>query len=262
MKHEPESDELHDRIQDNLQDNLQGKLENCMSDAASLLAELRGIPTLVPPTPQIKDGLKREFLHGLQPIVQRLQHGMSQILEFLTSSAAHDPISLTEDTTQQLCQIAAVASVMADNPQEYLAMLARDKTLQEIFGLNDETMEKLYQGAKYLYEQQNYYESAACFSVLCCICPINHTFWMGFANSEYFCHNYHGAIVAYSLAAQTNSHDPLCHFYSARCYEALKQKDQAINSIELALLQIGNQAEFSQWKQKAIEYKQRLSKMA
>ncbi|MCE5293536.1 MAG: hypothetical protein LLF94_02845 [Chlamydiales bacterium] len=249
MKQEPESDELQD------------KLEQCMNDAASLLAELRGIPTLVPPTPQVTEGLKREFIHGLQPIVQRLQHGMSQILEFLTSSAALDMITVSEDTTQQLCQIAAVASVMADNPQEYLAMLAKDKSLQEIFGLNDETMEKLYQGAKYLYEQQNYYESAACFSVLCCICPTNHTFWMGFANSEYFCHNYQGALVAYSLAAQTNSHDPLSHFYSARCYEALKQKDQAINSVELALLQMGSQPEFSQWKQKAIEYKQRLSKM-
>ncbi len=248
MKHEPESDELHD------------KLEECMNDAASLLEQLRGAPELMPPS--ARDGLKREFVQGLRPIVQRMQHGMSQILEFLTSSAAQDPISMTEETTQQLCQIAAVASVMSDNPQEYLMMLARDRTLQEIFGLNDETMEKLYQGAKYLYEQQNYFESAAAFSVLCCICPANYTFWMGFGNSEYFCHNYHGALVAYSMAAQANSHDPLCHFFSARCYEALKQKDYAINSLELGLLQIGNQTEFSQWKQKAIEHKQRLSKSA
>ncbi len=248
MKHEPESDELND------------KLEECIGDAASLLAHLRGDHKLVPPTQ--KEGFKREFIQGLQPIVQRMQEGMSQILEFLTSSAAHDPIILSEDTTQQLCQIAAVASVMSENPQEYLMMLARDKTLQEIFGLNDETMEKLYQGAKFLYEQQNYQESAAAFSVLCCISPQNHTFWMGFGNSEYFCQNFQSALTAYAMAAQANSHDPLCHFFSARCYEALKQKDHAINSIELALLQIGNQSEFSHWKQKAIEHKQRLTKLA
>lgn len=249
MKQDPESDELHDKI------------DECIGDAASLLASLRsGIPNLMPPKAQ--EGLRREFIHGLQPIVQRMQHGMSEILEFLTSTAANDPISLSEETTQQLCQIAAVASVMSESPQEYMLMLARDKTLQDVFGLNEETMEKLYQAAKYLYEQQNYFEAAAAFSVLCCICPTNHTFWMGFGNSEYFCHNYHGAVVAYSLAAQTNSNDPLCHFYSARCYEALKQKDHAINSIELALLQIGNQPEYSQWKQKAIEHKQRLAKMA
>ncbi|MBS0637732.1 MAG: hypothetical protein JSS12_09480 [Verrucomicrobia bacterium] len=248
MKHEHESDELHD------------KLEECIGDAASILEHLRGAPSLMPPNN--KEAIRRDFIHSLNPIVQRMQHGMSQILEFLTSSAAHDPISLSEDVTQQLCQIAAVASVMSENPQEYLMMLARDKTLQEIFGLTDETMEKLYQAAKYLYEQQNYYEAAAAFSVLACICPANHTFWMGFGNSEYFCHNYQSALVAYSLAAQTNSHDPLCHFFSARCYEALKQRDHAINSLELAILQIGNQPEFSQWKQKAVEHKQRLSKMA
>ncbi len=136
MKQEPESDELHD------------KLEECIGDAASLLAHLRGEHKLVPPTQ--KDGLRREFIQGLQPIVQRMQKGMSQILEFLTSPTTHDPLTLTEETTQQLCQIAAVASVMSDNPQEYLLMLARDKTLQEIFGLSDETIEKLYQGAKFL----------------------------------------------------------------------------------------------------------------
>ncbi len=244
MKQEPESDELHD------------KLEEVIGDAASLLAHLRGDQKLEPP------GLKKEYVRELQPIVQRMQRGMSQILEFLTSPSTHDVLTISEETTQQLCQIAAVASVMSDNPQEYLLMLARDKTLQDIFGLSDETMEKLYQGAKFLYEQQNYTEASAAFSVLSCISPTNHTFWMGFANSEYFCHNYESALVAYAMAGQANSHDPLCHFFSARCYEALKQKDQAINSIELALLVISNQAEYSDWKQRALEHKQRLSKMA
>jgi type III secretion system low calcium response chaperone LcrH/SycD len=248
MKQEPESDELYE------------KLEEVIGDAASLLANLRKEPIIVPRMP--KDAIQKDFIQGLQSIVQRLQHGMSKILEFLTSTAAHDPIALSEETTQQLCQIAAVASVMADNPQDYLVTLAKDKTLQDIFGLSNETMERLYQAAKYLYEQQNYFESAAAFSVLCCITPSNHTFWMGFGNSEYFCHNYSAALTAYSLASQVNPHDPLSHFYSSRCYEALKQKDHAIHSLELALLQIGNQPEFSQWKQRAIEHKQRISKMA
>lgn len=248
MKQEPESDELHD------------KLEEVIGDAASLLAHLRGEQALEPPKKQ--EGLKREFVKELQPIVQRMQKGMSLILEFLTSPSTHDTFTLSEETTQQLCQIAAVASVLSDNPQEYLLMLARDKSLQDIFGLSNETMEKLYQGAKFLYEQQNYTESSAAFSVLACISPANHTFWMGFANSEYFCHNYESALMAYAMAGQANSHDPLCHFFSARCYEALKQKDQAINSIELALMVIANQPEYSEWKPRALEHKQRLSKMA
>ncbi len=248
MKHDPESEELHD------------KLDECIQDAADLLAKLKGEEVLLPPIK--KEGLKRQYVQGLQPIVHRMQLGMSQILEYLTSNAVQDTTLITEEATQQLCQIAAIASVMSDNPQEYLLKLAKDRSLQELFGLSNETMEKLYQGAKFLYEHQNYVEAAACFSVLCCITPGNYIFWMGFGNSEYFCQNYQAALQAYTMAAQADSTDPLCHFYSARCYEALNQKDHAINSIELALLNIGSKPEFSQWKQKAIEHKQRLSKMA
>ncbi len=248
MKHEPESDELND------------KLEECINEAAALLAHLRGEHKLVPPMK--KPTSEKQFVQHIQPIVERLKMGMGQILEYLTSSATQNLFSINEDTTQQLCQIAAVASVVSDNPQNYIQMIVKDKSLQEIFGLSNETMEKLYQGAKFLYEHQNYIEAAAAFSVLCCISPNNHTFWIGLGNSEYFCHRYNEAVAAYSMAAQADPHDPLCHFFSARCYEALKQKDHAINSLDLALLQIGNQKEFSQWKQRAIEHKQRLSKTA
>ena len=246
MKHEPESDELND------------KLEECMNDAAALLAHLRGEHKLVPP--MRKPAPEAQFLQQIKPIVERLKQGMSHILEFLTSSATQELFTLKEETTQQLCQIAAVASVMSDNPQHYLQMLAKDKSLQDLFGLSPDTMEKLYQGAKFLYDNQNYTESSSAFAVLCCISPSNHTFWIGLGNSEYFCHRYNEAVAAYAMAAQANPNDPLCHFYSARCYEALKQKDHAIHSLDLALLQIGNQKEYSEWKQRAVEHKQRLSK--
>jgi type III secretion system low calcium response chaperone LcrH/SycD len=241
MEPEPETDDLSEKIEDSI------------DSASSMLADLGG---------KQSESRQKEFSAGLKPIVSRMQRGMTEILHFLTSPTTHDPLAFSEETTQQLCQIAAIASVMSDNPSEYLLLLARDKTLQEIFGLTDETMEKLYQAAKFIYEQQHYAESAAAFSVLCSINPSNHTFWIGFGNSEYFCQNYQMALVAYALAAQANPNDPMCHFFSAHCYEALKQKDHAINSLELALLTIGDLPEFSQWKQKAVEHKQRLSKMA
>lgn len=244
MKPEPESDDLFD------------KLEECLERASSTL----GHNTFDDAKRQEK--LTKDLSSSIHPIVQRMQKGMSQILEFLTSPATHDPFLFSEEVTQQLCQIAAIASVMSDNPKEYLILLARDKSLQEIFGLTDETMEKLYQAAKFIYEQQHYQESAAAFSVLSVISPFNHTFWVGYGNSEYFCQNYQAALIAYAMAAQANPHDPMCHFFSAHCYEALRQKDHAINSLELAILTIQDNQAFASWKQKAIEHKQRLSKSA
>jgi len=244
MKPEPEADDLRD------------KLEECLEKASSTLGNHASVDA------NNRDKVAKDFSSTIHPIVQRMQKGMSQILEFLTSPATHDPFLFSEEVTQQLCQIAAIASVMADNPKEYLLLLARDKSLQEIFGLTDETMEKLYQAAKFIYEQQHYQESAAAFSVLSVISPFNHTFWIGYGNSEYFCQNYQSALIAYAMACQANPQDPLCHFFSAHCYEALRQKDHAINSLELAILTIQDNQEYATWKQKAIEHKQRLSKSA
>ena len=92
MKHDPESEEIHD------------KLDECIQDAAELLAKLKGEEVLLPPIK--KEGLKRQYVQGLQPIVHRMQLGMSQILEFLTSAAIQDTSFVSEETTQQLCQIA------------------------------------------------------------------------------------------------------------------------------------------------------------
>jgi type III secretion system low calcium response chaperone LcrH/SycD len=244
MKPEPEPEDFAER------------LEECIESASSFLANLSEKPA------NKKENVQKEFTSGLQPIISKMQQGMTLILEFLTSPSSHDPMVFSEEITRELCQIAAIASVMGENPKEYLLLLAKDKTLQDIFGLTQETMERLYQAAKFIYEQQHYQEAAATFAVLSVIDPTNYTFWVGFGNSEYFCHNYQSALVAYAMAAQANPLDPLCHFYSAHCYEALKHKEHAINSLDLAILSIGDKPEFSHWKQKAVEHKQRLSKQS
>lgn len=245
---EPSDEQLWDRLQE------------CLESAAQALANLAAKDAKKPFGPKDPKEAQKEMCQGLQPVVKRLEKGMTKLLDLLTSSAVTDPEFFSDKIQEQLCQIAAIASVLSDHPQEYLMLLAHDKTLEEVFGLTQETLQGLYQAAKYLYEHQLYQESAAAFSVLTIISPKIHTFWMGLGNSEYLSHNYEGALVAYAMSAQSNPHDPLCHFFSARCYEAMNQKELAINALELAVLAIGDKEHFATWKQKALEYKQRLSK--
>ena len=239
------------------------KLQECIEKVASALQNLASdqkanqFPLA---SEQEHESVKRNFSDALQPVAKRMENGMVKILDLLTATGTHEPDLFSEKITEQLCQIAAIASILAEHPKEYLLLLANDKTLREVFGITNETLEAFYQATKHLYEQQHYAESAAAFSILSVISPDNHIFWLGLGNSEYFSHNYEAALVAYAMTAQANPHDPLCHFFSARCYEAMNQKDLAINALELAIIAIGDNQEYADWKRKAEEHKQRLSR--
>jgi type III secretion system low calcium response chaperone LcrH/SycD len=241
---------------DDTQDEIWDKLQKCLGDAALTLGKL--FPKLPSEHVSPFGRLQQKLPQKLHPGIKKLEKGMTLLLEFLVSVDTVDPHALSETFTEQLCQFAAIASVFSDNPEQYLALLASGKTLQEIFGIDDDALENLYKAAKYLYEQQHYAEAAAAFSVLTIISPNNYTFWIGLANSEYFVGHYEPAVVSYAMAIHTNPFDPLCHLFSARCYEALNQKDLALNALELALINMEGRDEYASWSQKVTEHKKRL----
>jgi type III secretion system low calcium response chaperone LcrH/SycD len=242
-----------------LWDKLQECLERVAASLAKLAAEQQFVQfPLIPP--EEKEIVQKTVSNTFAPIGKRMETGMLKILDLLTDTDAHEPGLFPEKTHEQLCQIAAIASVIAEHPVNYLSLLVDAKTLQEVFAIDDETLESLYQASKHLYEQQHYAEAAAAFSILSVINPNNHTFWIGLGNSEYFCRNYEAALIAYAMATQSDPCDPLCHFFSARCYEAMNQKELAINALELAIISMGDNEEFATWKQKATEDKQRLQR--
>lgn len=244
-------------------EELWDKLQECLDRVASTLSKLAAEQQFIqfPLIPPEEKQIAKKMVSGtFAPIGKRMESGMLKILDLLTDIDAHDPDLFPNKTHEQLCQIAAIASVIAEHPEKYLSLLADAKTLQEVFAIDEETLEALYQATKHLYEQQHYAEAAAAFSILSTINPNNHTFWMGLGNSEYFCQNYEAALIAYAMATQANPSDPLSLFFSAHCYEAMNQKELAINSLELVILSIGDKEEFATWKQKAIEQKQRLQR--
>jgi type III secretion system low calcium response chaperone LcrH/SycD len=244
-------------------DDLWDKVQECLDNAARSLAHIASSNVAKKKEIANRDEKKmeKEIAHSLQPIVQRMEKGVTKILELLTTSSIQEMDSdlLSEKLTDQLCQFAAIASVLAEHPQEYFFLLTHNKTLEEIFGISDVTIEALYQAAKHLYEQQHYGEAAAAFSVLCVLCPRAHTFWIGLGNSEYFSENYDAALIAYAMSIQAEPRDPTPHFFCARCYEKKGQREFAINALELALIAIGNQEQYASWKQKVAEHKSRLS---
>ena len=104
--------------------------------------------------------------------------------------------------------------------------------------MSDDTLEALYQAAKQLYEQQHYHEATALFGILSFFNAKQPIFWIGLGSCEYFCHHYEAALFAYGMAMHANPNDPAPHLYSCRCFEELKQIDNALNALNLALFLI------------------------
>ena len=180
------------------------------------------------------------FLHNLtqnmRSIFKRLEVGTHALLSLIVELARDENSTLSKEHIDQLGQLVAVATVVKEHSGRFTQEMAEGKSLKDIFGVNDETIELLYSGTKYLFDNQHYFEASSAFAILTLLDPSSHLFWMGLGTSEYLQGRYEAALLAYAMAAQADSSDALCHVYGAHCYLALKQPDRAIHSLEIAAL--------------------------
>ncbi len=173
---------------------------------------------------------------NMRSIFQRIDAGVCAILNLVASLAKEEMYGFTREQIDELGQLVAVAAVIREHSSKFMDEMAEGKSLKELFGVTDETLDLLYRGAKYLYENQHYFEASTAFSILTLLDPRIHLFWMGLGTAEYLQERYEAALLAYAMAAQADSSDPLCHIYSAHSYLGLKENDKALQCLEIALL--------------------------
>ena len=108
-------------------------------------------------------------------------------------------------------------------------------TLQEIFGYNDETMEKFYGAAYNLFQDKQFQQSANAFVFLTMLSPYVANYWLGLGMSEQMLEEYEAALTAYAMSVTLNSSNPIPYFHTAKCLFALNEKDRAIAALELTV---------------------------
>lgn len=141
-------------------------------------------------------------------------------------------------------------------------MVSEGKSLIELSGFSDETLESFYKTAKELYDQKQYESAKAAFTYLALLDPSRYPFWLGLAQSAFCCHAYENALVAFAFAIQIDPSDPLCHLYSSRCYEALLEWDNALNALDIALYVLEhNGGAYAEWKPRIKSERERLLKL-
>ncbi len=146
------------------------------------------------------------------------------------------------------------------DPASLKKQIEEGKTFQEIFGFNVVSMEKFYQAACRLFEQQQYEEASDAFLFLTTLNPRVHNYWLGLGMSEQLNGEHDAALIAYNVAISTDTKDPLPHYHSAGCYDVLHDKERALSCIELALSRAGDHPEYAHIKQQAEKTHARLKK--
>jgi tetratricopeptide (TPR) repeat protein len=181
----------------------------------------------------------------------RIENGTFQIMQKLIG----DTEMFSSEVVEDLAKLVQIANSVGTDPDTYLEQLNNDKTLVDIAKVNQSTFEKLYQAAIQLYVEEQFEHSSDAFGFLTIINSQNYNSWLGLGNSLVFLKRYEEALIAYAWCCLLNPESSEPHINSCYCYEAINEIDNAINSLDLAMLVTGNDQEQSAH---LIQEKQRL----
>lgn len=166
---------------------------------------------------------------------RRQNNGALKLAQSLTELIEQQPELFTQEVFDEIEQIAALSDKIASDEMGYSEHIAKGGSLQEFAGVSDAAIDKLYQAAKQLYEQKRYDDASDAFYFLVGLNPEFTAFWLGLANAEFHCKRYKEALAAYSNATQAGSYNPIVHLSISQCYQALQDKDSAINTLDVGL---------------------------
>lgn len=182
--------------------------------------------------------LKQEFAS----FRKQLKNGASKIAEALRALSVQNPLLFADDVVSAFRSLSELSL-----DQAFTEKISQAISLQELANVSDETVDKLYQGAKSLYENASYEDAGDAFLFLSNLNPKKYAFWLGLANARYFLKRYEEAVKAYTNAYATNPSDLTCLRLASRSWAMLGETDKALDLLDRALLVSRQQQEFSNW---------------
>lgn len=234
-------------------------LDACRELAATKVAEELLIhPNSILPEKALFERYQNEMIEELSTYKQRQKNGATKLSESLRELAIDQPELFTQEVIDGIERISSLSDRIAQDDKAFSDHILKGGTIQEFVGVDDKTMDCLYQGAKRLYDQDLLDDAADAFSFLTGLNADAHLFWLGLANAEFGRKNYKEALQAYQKVIERNPFDPSFHVALSQCYEALGEKDKALNAMNLALAAIEDHAEYADLQQGLEEEKLRL----
>lgn len=119
--------------------------------------------------------------------------------------------------------------------KEIAGVLSMGGTMQDVFKLSDQVLEKYYQTSENLLQQGRFEEASDAFFFLIYLNPYYHAFWVCLGMAEQGKGHFSDALFAYLMAQATHKEDPIPYFNAAKCFMAIGEKEVALENIDHAL---------------------------
>jgi tetratricopeptide (TPR) repeat protein len=173
---------------------------------------------------------------------QRCRKGLTLILQELHSRQD----ATTRERTRRLeVELTKAFDSVHSAPTftQIILKVVSGETWREALRLPRDIIDLLYLGAKALFENGQYSEAMDSFAFLAWFDARQYEFWMALGHAQFHTAHYNAAISSYGIALQCLPEESWPDVYSAACFEALGDFEQASRCILAALNQEKKKAE-------------------
>lgn len=110
-----------------------------------------------------------------------------------------------------------------------------DLSVQNLYGLSDAELTAFYNAANYRFMEKRYGDAALILNYLCTLNPDNPLYWLALGNAEFHNQRFEQGLEAYAMACLVRPEDPRPQLYAAHCWDALGDREKAIETAKGAL---------------------------
>lgn len=219
-----------------------GVLEGGLQPLVTMLAEqLTAEESLtnqhLTPHQNIQQHFEGKIAHELTDILERLQAGLFALITKLAEDAL--PKGVCDDCSKVLQR----AQANLEDPKRFLKAVLYPKSVQDVVGVTEETLEILYGAACKLLDDEKYDQAADAFYFLTVLDSRRFAFWYSLGLSQLGQQHYKEALFAFKQASHLDPQDHLTYVYMYGCHEALDERDNALSCLNSALMRINARPE-------------------
>lgn len=131
----------------------------------------------------------------------------------------------------------------------------KDRSNQKLLDVSDDVMNKYYEVARKLLDEQNWFDARDAFMFLSFLNAYVHEFWVGLGIAQQSQSKYQEALIAYTMAEATNPQDPASIANAFQCALALGENAYALFLLDKAINCCGSATENAELKEKLLSYK-------
>lgn len=131
-------------------------------------------------------------------------------------------------------------------------------SLRRVLGFSDRTMQRCYTCGYELLKHKRFDEAADFFWLLSSLDSFISVYWLGLGIAEQHREHWKQALYAYTMATIADETNPLPQYRSAQCYAALGDTVLAVNALDLAIAQCGDDPKYATLREQAVAWKETL----